>query len=93
MDLNTDNQENITPGYVVNKANTPNCVLLIHYVDGATGATGAQGITARIVPGVGEIGWLAAPPRQICVRHLRRRTPVGNMMEADHSIQLSSLRT
>ncbi|CEL54355.1 hypothetical protein RSOLAG1IB_07005 [Rhizoctonia solani AG-1 IB] len=99
MDLNANNNENLTPGYVVYEDGAPTRVLLINYVDDASGAHDA---TARIQIG-GADGGAASPLTQVRVKYFSAPSvsfkgnmtwagqTLGNHFESDGRLQGSEV--
>ncbi|KDN43176.1 hypothetical protein RSAG8_06329, partial [Rhizoctonia solani AG-8 WAC10335] len=99
MDLNANNNENFTPGYVVYEDGAPSRVLLINYVDDATGGHDA---TARIQIG-GTDGVPASPLSQVRVKYFSAPSvsfkgnmtwagqTLGNHFESDGRLQGSEV--
>ncbi|KAF8671176.1 Glycosyl hydrolase family 79 C-terminal beta domain [Rhizoctonia solani] len=95
MDLNANNNENLTPGYVVYEDGAPTKVLLINYVDDASGQHDA---TARIQIG-GADGAAASPLTQVRVKYFSAPSvsfkgnmtwagqTLGNHFESDGRLQ------
>ncbi|KAB5591972.1 Beta-glucuronidase [Ceratobasidium theobromae] len=96
MDLNANGGENLTPGYVVYEDGAPTRVLLINYVDDATGA---HDVTARIAIGGGETGQASTTPAQVRVKYFSAPSvsfkgnmtwagqTLGNHFESDGRLQ------
>ncbi|KAJ1302509.1 hypothetical protein OPQ81_002828 [Rhizoctonia solani] len=99
MDLNANNGENFTPGYVVYEDGAPTRVLLINYVDDATGGHDA---TARIQIG-GADGTAVSPLTQVRVKYFSAPSvsfkgnmtwagqTLGNHFESDGRLQGSEV--
>ncbi|CAE6456102.1 unnamed protein product [Rhizoctonia solani] len=85
MDLNANNAENLTPGYVVYEDGQPTRVLLINYVDDPSGG---HDIVARIQIGGGETGQPAASPPQVRVKYFEAPSVSfkGNMTWAGQTL-------
>ncbi|CUA78488.1 Beta-glucuronidase [Rhizoctonia solani] len=85
MDLNANNAENLTPGYVVYEDSRPTRVLLINYVDDPSGG---HDIIARIQIGGGETGQSAASPPQVRVKYFEAPSVSfkGNMTWAGQTL-------
>ncbi|KAH7338555.1 hypothetical protein B0J17DRAFT_571082 [Rhizoctonia solani] len=85
MDLNANNGENLTPGYVVYEDGQPTRVLLINYVDDPSGG---HDIMARIQIGGGETGQPAASPPEVRVKYFEAPSVSfkGNMTWAGQTL-------
>ncbi|KAF8671179.1 Glycosyl hydrolase family 79 C-terminal beta domain [Rhizoctonia solani] len=85
MDLNANNGENLTPGYVVYEDGQPTRVLLINYVDDPSGG---HDIVARIQIGAQGTQQPAASPRQVRVKYFEAPSVSfkGNMTWAGQTL-------
>ncbi|CAE6458702.1 unnamed protein product [Rhizoctonia solani] len=85
MDLNANNGENLTPGYVVYEDGQPTRVLLINYVDDPSGG---HDIIARIQIGGGETQQPTASPPQVRVKYFEAPSVSfkGNMTWAGQTL-------
>ncbi|CCO30904.1 hypothetical protein BN14_04937 [Rhizoctonia solani AG-1 IB] len=85
MDLNANNGENLTPGYVVYEDGQPTRVLLINYVDDPSGG---HDITARIQIGGEGTQQPAANPPQVRVKYFEAPSVSfkGNMTWAGQTL-------
>ncbi|CAE6438199.1 unnamed protein product [Rhizoctonia solani] len=85
VDLNANNGENLTPGYVVYEDGKPARVLLINYIDDPSGG---HDITARIQIGGGNTGQPAASPPEVRVKYFEAPSVSfkGNMTWAGQTL-------
>ncbi|KAF8750472.1 Glycosyl hydrolase family 79 C-terminal beta domain [Rhizoctonia solani] len=85
MDLNANNGENLTPGYVVYEDGQPTRVLLINYVDDPSGG---HDIVARIQIGAQGTQQPGASPRQVRVKYFEAPSVSfkGNMTWAGQTL-------
>ncbi|CAE6436327.1 unnamed protein product [Rhizoctonia solani] len=96
MDLNPNNGENLTPGYVVYEDGQPTRMLFINYVDDASGG---HDIWVRVQIGGGEIQQPPASPPRIWVKYFEAPSvsfkgnmtwagqTLGNHFESDGRLQ------
>ncbi|CEL63639.1 hypothetical protein RSOLAG1IB_10917 [Rhizoctonia solani AG-1 IB] len=96
MDLNPNNGENLTPGYVVYEDGQPTRMLLINYVDDPSGG---HDVWVRIQIGGGETQQPPASPAQIRVKYFEAPSvsfkgnmtwagqTLGNHFESDGRLQ------
>ncbi|CAE6368779.1 unnamed protein product [Rhizoctonia solani] len=85
IDLNANGGENLTPGYVVYEDDQPTRVLLINYVDDASGG---HDIIARIQIGGGDTLQPASSPPQVRVKYFEAPSVSfkGNMTWAGQTL-------
>ncbi|CAE7142978.1 unnamed protein product [Rhizoctonia solani] len=85
LDLNANNGENLTPGYVVYEDGQPTRVLLINYVDDPSGG---HDIIARIQIGGSETGQPTGSPPQVRVKYFEAPSVSfkGNMTWAGQTL-------
>ncbi|KAF8671099.1 Glycosyl hydrolase family 79 C-terminal beta domain [Rhizoctonia solani] len=85
MDLNPNNGENLTPGYVVYEDGQPTRMLLINYVDDPSGG---HDIWVRIQVGGGETQQPPASPAQVRVKYFEAPSVSfkGNMTWAGQTL-------